>query len=131
MLEAGRTCDELEPVAQFEIDQPDGWKQLEELQVVDSLEQDDKVYRDEITGLELPPELVRAARSEELDFAARLGIWERGHTVSECLEQTGKPPVPQRFEDLKLPLHGGGPSREWGCDCRVHSGTARTCAGAF
>ena len=104
MLEAGKTCDEMEPVAQFELEQPEDWKQLEQLQAVNIVAHNgngsDKVYYDEITGLVLKPELVRASRAEELDFADRLGIWERGHTVQECIEATGKPPVPQRFLDI-------------------------------
>ena len=40
---------------------------------------------DDISGKELKPDLVRAARAEELKVVAAMGVWEI-RPISECLE---------------------------------------------
>ena len=59
-----------------------------------------EVFIDEITGLRLRTEGVRQARAEELGFCDKLGVWQRGHSIKKCLEETGKHPVPMRFLDI-------------------------------
>ena len=55
---------------------------------------------DNISGVPLDPELVAAARKEELDFVVtELGAY-RYTTVEECRRETGKPPVPMVWVDV-------------------------------
>ena len=55
-------------------------------------------FHDDITGELLSGELVRPARQEEMNYMSHLGVWEY-RLVSECLEKTGRPPVPVRWVD--------------------------------
>ena len=57
-------------------------------------------YWDDISGKELKPELVRAAREEELKVVDEMGVWEL-RPVAECIEVTGKKPVKVRWVDVK------------------------------
>ena len=56
-------------------------------------------YWDDISGKELKPELVRAAREEELKVVDEMGVWEL-RPVAECIEVTGKKPVKVRWADV-------------------------------
>ena len=47
---------------------------------------------DDVKGGSLPVELVKEARSEEVGFMEKRGIWEV-RSREECLRVTGKPPV--------------------------------------
>ena len=58
-----------------------------------------KKYWDDISGKELKPDLVRAAREEELKVVDEMGVWEL-RPISECLEVTGKKPVKVRWVDV-------------------------------
>ena len=54
-----------------------------------------KRYWDDISGKELKPKLVRAAREEELKVVDEMGVWEC-RPISEGIEVTGKKPVKVR-----------------------------------
>jgi hypothetical protein len=54
---------------------------------------------DELTGMELDVEEVRKARREEVEFVKRLKVYEEV-PVSECWENTGKPPIGTRWVDI-------------------------------
>jgi hypothetical protein len=58
-----------------------------------------KRYWDVISGKELKPSLVRAAREEELKVVDEMGVWEI-RTIAGCLEVTGKKPVKVRCVDV-------------------------------
>ena len=58
-----------------------------------------KRYWDDISGKELLPELVQAARQEELKVVDEMGVWEV-RPLSECLEVTGKKPTKVRWVDV-------------------------------
>jgi hypothetical protein len=57
-----------------------------------------KTY-DEITGAELPPDLVRQARAEEVKFMLDWGVWERA-PVADCWRLTGKAPIGSKWVDV-------------------------------
>ena len=75
---------------------------VEEPEVVDGLkhwcDQHGKRFFDEITGAELDPEGVRAARRDEMDFMARLKVWD-AVDVAICWAETGRPPIGTRWVD--------------------------------
>ena len=50
-------------------------------------------YWDDVTGVSLPPDLVAAARSEEIAFMQAWGVWEV-RPIEECIQRTGKKPSP-------------------------------------
>ena len=50
-------------------------------------------YWDDVTGVSLPPDLVAAARSEEIAFKQAWGVWEV-RPIEECIQRTGKKPSP-------------------------------------
>jgi hypothetical protein len=54
---------------------------------------------DEITGATLPPDLVKKARAEEVDFMLEWGVWERV-PVAECWRDTGKAPIGSKWVDV-------------------------------
>ncbi len=54
---------------------------------------------DEITGATLSPELVRQARAEEIKFMLEWGVWKRAR-VTECWQETGKPPIGSKWVDV-------------------------------
>ena len=54
-----------------------------------------KKYWDDISGAELWPELVHAAREEEFKVVDEMGVWEV-RPISECIKVTGKKPVKVR-----------------------------------
>eukprot|EP00973_Karenia_brevis_P032858 4535938-Karenia_brevis.AAC.1 len=47
---------------------------------------------DDVHGGELPIELVRESRKEEVDFIQSKRVWKL-RRVEECLAGTGKPPI--------------------------------------
>ena len=57
------------------------------------------VFKDTITGQELNPVLVRAARKKEMDYFASKGVWAL-RPRSECLEKTGRRPVTVKWVDV-------------------------------
>ena len=59
---------------------------------------DGTVYLDQYTGLVLPPDGVRQARVDELEFAKRLNAFEP-RPWKEALEKMGRPPFGTRWID--------------------------------
>ena len=57
------------------------------------------VYRDDLTGQLLPPELVHAARKKELDYFEAKKVWEK-KAVGEARRVTGRPPITVRWVDV-------------------------------
>ena len=57
-----------------------------------------KRYWDDISGKELIPELVQAARQEELKVVDEMGVWEV-RPLAECLEVIGMKPTKVRWVD--------------------------------
>ena len=55
-------------------------------------------YYDDVHGGDLPPNLVKEARMEEVGFMTDRGIWEVV-PISMCWDLTGKPPVTVRWVD--------------------------------
>ena len=66
-----------------------GWDDVDE---VTHIAEPWRKYWDDISGKELKPELVRAAREEELKVVDEMGVWEL-RPIAECIEVTGKKPV--------------------------------------
>ena len=58
-----------------------------------------KKYWDDISEKELRPDLVRAAREEELKVVDEMSVWEL-RPISECIEVTGRKPVKVRWVDV-------------------------------
>ena len=56
-------------------------------------------FRDNRTGEYLDPELVAKARSEEVEFMAKIGLFQEVD-ITECLEMTGRPPISTRWVDV-------------------------------
>ena len=73
-----------------------GWDKVSEVTNVAELW---KKYWDDISGKELRPDLIRAAREEELKVVDKMGVWEL-LPISECIEVTGKKPVKLRCVDV-------------------------------
>ena len=57
------------------------------------------VYRDDLTGQLLPPELVRAARAKELQYFEAKKVWEK-RAMGEARRVTGRPPITVRWVDV-------------------------------
>ena len=55
-------------------------------------------YWDDISGRELPRELTRAARAEEIQGIKNMGVYEKVPREM-CLAETGKPPIGTRWID--------------------------------
>ena len=73
-----------------------GWDDVDE---VTHVAEPWKKYWDDISGKELKPDLVRAAREEELKVVDEMGVWEL-RPISECVTVTGKKPVKVRWVDV-------------------------------
>ena len=76
------------------------------------IQQYDCEFYDDLSGKPLDPELVRAARAEEIEGACAHKVWIKVPT-SECLHKTGKKPVGTRWVDVNKgddtsPLSGAG-----------------------
>ena len=56
-------------------------------------------FRDNRTGEYLDPELVAKAKSEEVEFMAKIGLYQEVD-ISECLEMSGRPPISTRWVDV-------------------------------
>ena len=54
---------------------------------------DEPIYRGDLTGQLLPPDLVRAARAKELEYFEAKRVWEK-RTIAESRRVTGKPLSP-------------------------------------
>ena len=52
-----------------------------------------------MTYIELPAELVEAARAEELEYFSSLPVWDITRT-QECWDVTGKPPISTKWVDV-------------------------------
>ena len=61
-------------------------------------------FWDENTGELLPPELVAASRSEELQFIDGWQVWDEV-PISECLQRAGKKPIGTRWIDVNKGDH--------------------------
>ena len=69
---------------------------------VDNIEHEEEEwvrYWDDLNGAELPQDLVREARCEELDVIRKMGVWER-RPREECMARTGRRPVKVRWVDV-------------------------------
>ena len=73
-----------------------GWDEVSE---VAHVSEPWEKYWDDISGKELKPDLVRAAREEELKVVDEMGVWEL-RPVAECIEVMGKKPVKVRWVDV-------------------------------
>ena len=60
---------------------------------------DSEVFKDDLTGQLLPPDLVRAARKKELDYFDGKLVWEK-RPIGEARRVTGKPPITVRWVDV-------------------------------
>ena len=76
-----------------------GRDEVSEVAHVAHVEEPWKRYWDDISGKELKPDLVRAAREEELNVGDEMGVWEL-RLIAVCLEVTGKKPVKVRWVDV-------------------------------
>ena len=56
-------------------------------------------FHDNRSGEYLDPELVAKARSEEVKFMAKIGLYQEVD-IAECLEITGRPPISTRWVDV-------------------------------
>ena len=61
--------------------------------------QDSEIFKDDLTGQLLPPDLVRAARKLELEYFDGKVVWEK-RPIAEARRVTGKPPVTVRWVDV-------------------------------
>ena len=61
-------------------------------------DEDDRIYVDDITGVQLPTEEVLKARQEELQGIHKQKIYEK-RTLDECWEVTGKTPITLKWID--------------------------------
>ena len=59
----------------------------------------DQIFKDDLTGQLLNPELVRAARAKELEYFDDRDVWEV-RSIEESRRHTGKPPVTVRWVDV-------------------------------
>ena len=61
--------------------------------------ENEKEYRDDLTGQVLDPLLVRAARAKELEYFESKVVWAK-RTIEEARRLTGRPPVTVRWVDV-------------------------------
>ena len=61
---------------------------------------------------EIALEELQRARTEELSFMKRLGVWEAS-LVEECVQMTGRPPLSTRRVDLDKGREGCFETRGW------------------
>ena len=54
---------------------------------------------DDVTGKELKPSLVQAARGEEMEYVSSMGVY-KVVPIARCWELTGKPPIRSRWVDI-------------------------------
>ena len=78
-------------------------------------------YFDEVTHIELPAKLVRAARAEEIEYFNTLPVWDVVKT-QECWDKTGSPPITTKWVDVNK-----GDQQEYDVRCRL---VAREMGGA-
>ena len=61
-------------------------------------DEEDRIYVDDITGVQLPTDKVLEARQEELQWIHRQKIYEK-RTLDECWAVTGKAPITLKWID--------------------------------
>ena len=61
--------------------------------------ENEPIYKDDLTGQLLPPELVKAARAKELEYFGAREVWEK-RPMGEARRVTGKPPITVRWVDV-------------------------------
>ena len=54
---------------------------------------------DDVTGKELKPELVQAARGQEMEYVSRMDVYDVV-SVADCISATGKRPIRSRWVDI-------------------------------
>ena len=54
---------------------------------------------DDVTGQRLSPELMRAARKDEIEYFKKMGVYEKVD-ISEAWQHTGKAPIAVRWVDI-------------------------------
>ena len=54
---------------------------------------------DDVSGQELDPKLMMAARKEEIQYFRQMGVYEKV-SIQECWKETGKAPIPVRWADI-------------------------------
>ena len=59
----------------------------------------EEVFRDDLTGQLLNPELVKKARQKELEYFNAKGVWQKC-LRQVCYDLTGKPPITVRWVDV-------------------------------
>ena len=78
-----------------------------------SRREDVQRFFDEVTHVELPANLEREARAEELNCFNTLPVWEVVKT-QECWDVTGKPPISTKWVDVNK-----GDQQEHDIRCRL------------
>ena len=68
----------------------------------------DLVAFDDQSGARMKPELVAAARKEEIAYFKSMGVYQKVST-NECWAETGKAPIPVRWIDINKG-HGSAPN---------------------
>ena len=63
--------------------------------------QDSEIFKDDLTGQLLPPDLVRAARVKELEYFDGKTVWEK-RPMAEARRVTGKPPITVRLSLIHI-----------------------------
>ena len=61
--------------------------------------ENEPIFKDDLTGQLLPPELVRAARAKELEYFEAKRVWDK-RPIAEARRVTGKPPITVRWVDV-------------------------------
>ena len=61
----------------------------------------DQEFRDRSTGLPLNPEMVRKARTLEMQYMEELKVLEDSD-VGTCMAETGRPPIPTDWVDINM-----------------------------
>ena len=59
---------------------------------------DEDIGWDDVNDVQIPLEMIKEARGEEVQFMESRKLWSIAPT-KECLEKTGKPPVSVRWVD--------------------------------
>ena len=59
----------------------------------------DQIFKDDLIGQLLNPELVRLARAKEMEYFDGKDVWKL-RPIEECWMRTGKPPVTVRWVDV-------------------------------
>ena len=100
MLEGGNTSrvEKERKVADDEEERQWAAMLVQSVEGVITSDESQKIY-DELTGKELDPKKVRAARKGEMDFVKKISVYEE-RSIDECWAKTGKRPIPTRWVDI-------------------------------